>query len=640
MDSRMCHKSTFKLVAFALAASGLSLSAQVPRPDWRRIGNSSLDLALASPASGPVERVWYSDDGAQLFARGRSGRTYVTGDFEVWTAAPEATAAAPAAVDAAAPVRPELLVRIRGQQRSSKLYAIGRFVYRSEDGGRNWANLTRFREQSLIGEGVADLAVSPRDADEITVAAQTGVWRSLDGGLSWNGVNQSLPNLPVRRVLGFPADTRGVRVAVEAQGSLVPFEWMPGGKQAWRRTQDEALGFEAALKAASSASLKSNISAVATAGEYVYAGSIDGVLWVSTDRGRTWRKNPDTLAAPVEQIFIDPRDSRLAIAVLGAKAADAPTGARATHVVRILNAGALFDDLTANLPDVAVHGVAADRGTGAVYVATERGVYLAFEDLVNAAPAAQWTALTDGIPAGAAFDVKLGPDGNQLYAAIDGFGVYATPAPHRFRDVRIVNAADMLSRPAAPGSLLSVLGANVRSARAGTQSLPIFPGSELRSEIQVPFEARGTSLALALESSAGALTVGVPLQAASPAIFVDRDGSPMLLDAESGVLLDTMTPAHSNSRLQILATGLGRVRPDWPTGLAGPVENAPQVIADVRAYVDRVPVEVTRATLAPGYVGFYLIEVQLPKLVNYGPAELYIEAAGQPSNRVRVYIEP
>jgi hypothetical protein len=32
--------------------------------------------------------------------------------------------------------------------------------------------------------------------------------------------------------------------------------------------------------------------------------------------------------------------------------------------------------------------------------------------------------------------------------------------------------------------------------------------------------------------------------------------------------------------------------------------------------------------------------VQLPKIVNYGPAELYIEADGQPSNRVRLYIEP
>ena len=44
--------------------------------------------------------------------------------------------------------------------------------------------------------------------------------------------------------------------------------------------------------------------------------------------------------------------------------------------------------------------------------------------------------------------------------------------------------------------------------------------------------------------------------------------------------------------------------------------------------------------LAPGYVGLYLVELQLPALVNAGPAELYITADGQESNRVRLYLEP
>ena len=48
----------------------------------------------------------------------------------------------------------------------------------------------------------------------------------------------------------------------------------------------------------------------------------------------------------------------------------------------------------------------------------------------------------------------------------------------------------------------------------------------------------------------------------------------------------------------------------------------------------------TRATLAPGYIGFYLVEVQLPEIVNAGPAELYMEAGAQPSNRVRIYLQP
>ena len=58
------------------------------------------------------------------------------------------------------------------------------------------------------------------------------------------------------------------------------------------------------------------------------------------------------------------------------------------------------------------------------------------------------------------------------------------------------------------------------------------------------------------------------------------------------------------------------------------------------AYLDRTPVEVLGATLAPGYVGLYLVEIRLPAIVNAGPAELYIAADGQESNRVQVVLEP
>ena len=265
---------------------------------------------------------------------------------------------------------------------------------------------------------------------------------------------------------------------------------------------------------------------------------------------------------------------------------------------------------------------------------------MTFADLVNPGASTQWSPAGNGLPSARVLDVKLDPAGNQIYVAVEGFGIYAAPAPHRVRSPRVVNAADLSERPAAPGALLSVLGANVRSARAGSLNAPVLAATGLKSEIQVPFDARGTSLSLALDAGNGDLMLVTPLQSASPAILIDSEGSPVALDADSGVLLDAMNPARSNSRIQVLATGLGRVKPDWPTGMPAPLDNPPNVIAPVRAYLDRTPVEVTKATLAPGYVGFYLIELQIPKLVNYGPAELYLEVDGAPSNRVRVYIEP
>jgi uncharacterized protein (TIGR03437 family) len=115
---------------------------------------------------------------------------------------------------------------------------------------------------------------------------------------------------------------------------------------------------------------------------------------------------------------------------------------------------------------------------------------------------------------------------------------------------------------------------------------------------------------------------------------------PMLYDADTGLPLDARNTAHSNGRIQILATGLGRVRPDWPTNLPAPHQNPPAVAASVKIYLDGSPLQVTRATLAPDFIGFYLIEAQLPPIANLGTSELYISADGQESNRVQIVVEP
>ena len=142
------------------------------------------------------------------------------------------------------------------------------------------------------------------------------------------------------------------------------------------------------------------------------------------------------------------------------------------HVLHTVNGGAFWDDFTANLPDVPAHGVAADRASGALYVATDRGVFLTYADLASLGAAQPWTALS-GLPATAAADVKLDAQGNQLWAAVDGYGVFATLAPHRLRDPSVVSAADFVARAVAPGSLISILGAGVDSARAGDLSAPV-----------------------------------------------------------------------------------------------------------------------------------------------------------------------
>jgi uncharacterized protein (TIGR03437 family) len=602
------------------------------RPDWRRIGTAVVDMSLASAATGPVDRVWFSADGATVYVRLPSGKTFETNDFDSWKEAPASIQPDdPAEVFTAS--RPESGALIRSQPSSATLlYAAGRNAYRSDDGGRNWRNLTVWRRESIIGDGTRDLAVSPRDPDEVVVANSFGVWRSVDGGATWSGLNDTLPNLPARRLLALPRGIQGARLLLDNAGAMTEAEWVPGEKTAWKPRPGAALDGEAARRRALSQRLDAPVTALAAAGSYVYAGSSDGRLWVSADAGAGWLEPRPGAGAAVESIWVDSADPRRALAALAAR-----DGAR---LLRTMNGGLFWDDLSGDLPKAPAHGVTADAATGTVYLATSQGLFSAVTELGAAAPAPAWTSLGAALPPAAVMDVRLDEGGNQLYVAVDGYGVYAALAPHRLQALRAVSAADYAERPAAPGALLSILGGRVVSARAGDLTVPVLAASGIESQIQVPFEAAGASLALGLDLAGGRLTLGVPLRSVAPAVFVDRDGTPLVLDADRGVLLDVMTPARSGARIQILATGLGRVRPEWPTGLAAPIEAPPRVVTPVKVYLDRAPIEVTRATLAPGYIGFYLVEVQLPEIVNYGPAELYLEAGDQPSNRVRIHLAP
>jgi uncharacterized protein (TIGR03437 family) len=506
-------------------------------------------------------------------------------------------------------------------------------------------NLTSYRGACLLGPGLRAVAVSPLDPDDVVVASGTGVWRSLDGGNSWTGLNQFLPNLPAVRLLGLPGGTRGVRL--ELAGGAGEVEWAPGEKSAWKPLAPADVEREQNLKGALSQVLKDSVTAIAAAEDYIYAGDSEGRLQVSADAGVSWgatfhggEQGKAGDQGPVEAIWVDADDPRVAIAVLGARSAVAAGSAKPEYVLRTMNGGSFWDDITANLPEnAAAHGVAADRGSGAIYVATDAGLFYTATDLGSAGRPTVWSLLSGHLPAAAVTDVKLDGGANQLFAVLAGYGVYTTIAPHRLRAARIVNAADYSVRATAPGALLSVLGARVESARSQDVAAPVLDASATASQIQVPFEAKGESVSLSLEAASGPLTFGVALKSASPAIFVDPEGTPLIMDAASGMLLDAGAPAHAGSRIQVLATGLGQVKPDWPTGLAAPLKDPPLVAATVHAYLDGSPVEVTEASLAPGYVGFYSIEIQLPRIADAGPAELYIEAEGQQSNRVRLYVE-
>jgi uncharacterized protein (TIGR03437 family) len=577
-----------------------------------------------------VDRVWFNDNGSILFARTRSGKVFQTADFDTWSLV-ETPPDPPAMLTG--PVRrlPEAGARVvTTASNSARSYALGRQLFRSDDGGESWVNLTAYRSMNLVGVDQRSLAISPMDRDHLVVANDYGVWRSLDGGRSWSGLNRFLPNLAVRRILSTPEGAAGIRVLANGLGVLE----LPAGGSIWSPSPVSAADPEAVLRDRYSQVMRISISTVRVTGDTVYIGSFDGRLWVSTDGGNQFRPSsaPAGITGPVESIFVDPARPGVALAALSG---------RGPHVLRTTNYGIYWDSLQGDLPDVPARAIAADRAAGAVYVATDKGVFWAHADLENAStnPVA-WTNLMAGLPQVPALDVRLDPVGVQLYTALEGYGVYAMAAPHRTRSLRVVNAGDFSARPAAPGSLLSVIGGRVSAVRGGGLNYPVLAASDTESQIQVPFTVVGPNVALAIETASGTVQQRLPVQPVSPTIMIGRDGAPMLWDAESGLPLDLRNVAHSGGRIQVWATGLGRVRPEWPAGVLAPLDNPPAVVAQITASLDGSPLQVTRATLVPGFIGFYLIELQLPLIVNAGQSELFIGADGQESNHVQVVIEP
>lgn len=583
-------------------------------PAWKRIAGTTINQALAEPASGPVSAAWYAAGSSALLVQTVSGRVFETTDFVHWRLSTTATVPAAGFNNAGTPLSlPE--AGARAQAVSGHLYAMGsQNLYTSEDNGRTWLNLTGFNSRSVIGGGFSALAISPANPREISAANLFGVWRSLDGGLTWRGLNEDLPNLTVRKWLGH-------RTISLADGTLV--EAGPGG---W----SPALGSdpELALRAQFGAAIHTDVSAAGESAGTAYAGTSDGRLLVSRDGGKTWSENPGgPVGSPVTRFWVDGERPDVALAAAGSR------------LFRTVNGGLFWDQVTGALPPGQIHGIAADRSAGVVYVATDGGVFGGSLSLNDAGAAtSNWASVARALPVAPAWDVMLTSD-NMLIVALDGYGVFETAAPHRMRTVKLVSGADLTERAAAPGSLVSVLGARVQTVRNQGASYPVLAASDQSSQVQVPFEASAGTFSLTLEGASDRWTVPMTVKDVAPAIFVDSDGSPLVLDAESGLVLDPKIAVYAGSTVQILATGLGKVTPEWPTGVPAQ-DSAHNVTGNVTAFLDGRQVEVKRASLAPGYVGYYLVEFAVPSIVNRGASEFRVVMNGEESNRVKLYLEP
>jgi uncharacterized protein (TIGR03437 family) len=188
------------------------------------------------------------------------------------------------------------------------------------------------------------------------------------------------------------------------------------------------------------------------------------------------------------------------------------------------------------------------------------------------------------------------------------------------------------------------------SSLAGTQvlmnnvAIPAGYSSNFYAVGQVPFQAPIGSEVTLVVSNNGVRSDEVKMQvvAASPALMtVTEDGTGGVKAInQDGTQNSERNPAPKGSVVALYAVGLGRVSPELPAGYVPPLGTLSRLANPVAAYIDGLVAPVAFAGLAPGTVGFYQVNLQIPTDAASGARPIFMWAAGYPTQSgVTIYVK-
>jgi uncharacterized protein (TIGR03437 family) len=175
--------------------------------------------------------------------------------------------------------------------------------------------------------------------------------------------------------------------------------------------------------------------------------------------------------------------------------------------------------------------------------------------------------------------------------------------------------------------------------------VPIFYASPLQINAQLPSDLpANTRLQAAVKVRQGIVEVltvpeTITLALTGPGIFVvNAAGQGAILDG-LGRLVDSQTPAKVGDTVAVFGTGLGATQPAVAPGQAAPGNPPATVVTLPTVRIGGLPAPVVFAGLAPGFVGLYQINVQIPPGTPAGSAvELVLTQSGTDSNKVTLAI--
>jgi hypothetical protein len=156
----------------------------------------------------------------------------------------------------------------------------------------------------------------------------------------------------------------------------------------------------------------------------IYAGTDDGWLWGTKDRGATWTRftDPDLPTRWVTRVAVDPGNAAVGYVTYSGLR----NGDNTAHVLRTTDGGANWTDISGNLPFAPTQDVVVDpTNPNRVFVSSDVGVFTA--NVARAAggkPSVKWSRLGIGLPRAPVNDLEYQASTNMLYAATYGRGIY------------------------------------------------------------------------------------------------------------------------------------------------------------------------------------------------------------------------
>jgi photosystem II stability/assembly factor-like uncharacterized protein len=362
-------------------------------------------------------------------------------------------------------------------------------VFRSTDGGKSWQKISAGNSDI---HSIESIAIDPKDPNAIYAGTWHLAWKTDDGGANWHHISK-----------GMIEDSDVFSIIVDSTNPSVVFASACSGIY---KSTSAGESFQKIQGIPFSARRTRVLKEDPTNSAIVYAGTTEG-LWKTIDAGKTWNRVTDSDVV-VNDVMVDPRNSmRVMLATDRAGVLASDDGA---HTFLTTNHGYTHRYVTAiladkNDPKTMFVGVVNDRELGGVFVSHDAGQH--------------WIQNSKGLDGRDVFSLKQTSNGELVAGTNRGMFMLA----HHASEWSPIN--DIVER------------ASSRTARTKTEVHSILTARVNDVEITPTTWMAATSAGLFTSSNQGKSWMGGAVMGKQDFVSVRAEGNLIALATRSDVLV-------------------------------------------------------------------------------------------------------